>query len=282
MLGLLLFLREALRAGNALTESFYFPNAFFLVIAALLSSFAYLFQILCWNMIMQYLGIPLSLRQSIQGYPITFLPRYIPGSIWGYWSRNEWLKEHYGISYTESSLASALEVGLLVLTAILLSAGGTLFHSSGPEVLTTGLIFGGALILIWLGIPLLRSGMKRTFLNLKYWYGASALSTILLCLHGGTLYLVSLAASPTASLDLVGAIYATSLSWLLGFVCIFVPAGIGVREMALSSLLVARFSFLSGTASLIAVSFRFLLILSETEWIIIALILSGQKGWKRV
>lgn len=283
VLGLLLFLREILRVGSSLTrKSFYFPDVWFLLAAILLNASTYFIQILSWNMIMRYLGVSVSLRQSIQGYPLTFLPRYIPGGIWGYWSRSEWLKESYGINYTDSFMASALETTLLALTAILLAVGGGSFFLSGIKRTVAGVIAGSLLILIGCGIPQSMSRIRRgvsQFTSSGYWYGAAALSLILVCLHGGTLYLIGLAIQPDSSLDLIGATYVMSLSWFLGFVFMFIPAGIGIRETALSSLLISRFGFLAGQASLVAITFRFLLILTEVEWLAVALVLRGPTRW---
>jgi uncharacterized membrane protein YbhN (UPF0104 family) len=100
---------------------------------------------------------------------------------------------------------------------------------------------------------------------------AVALSVLLLYLHGSTVYLTSLAVWPASSINLIGATYITSLAIFLGFVFIFVPAGIGVREAVLSSALVNRFGIPPEQASLIAIAFRFWVILAEVEWIVVGL-----------
>src|SRR5690349_17968445 len=37
-----------------------------------------------WLLIMRQLGAALTWQQALAGYSLAFLPRYIPGSIWGY------------------------------------------------------------------------------------------------------------------------------------------------------------------------------------------------------
>lgn len=281
VLGLCLFLREILRTGNILTaRSFNFPNLSLLLLAVLLNVPAYLFQILSWNMIMRHLGVPLSIRQSIQGYPLAFLARYIPGSIWGYWSRSEWLKESYDVSYAISLLASVLEVVLFLLAAVSITMFGVSFQLPGPMRTMARLTAGILMVSTGIGIPRLtrrkRGGLPQIIYGNKYWYKAVVFAGILLCLHGGTLFLTSQAIWPTSSLDLMGAIYATSLSWLLGFVLIFIPAGIGIRETALSSLLTRSFGFPDGLASLAAVTFRFVLVLTEAGWLLVGLLLMSR------
>ncbi|MEM2001786.1 MAG: lysylphosphatidylglycerol synthase transmembrane domain-containing protein [Candidatus Bathyarchaeia archaeon] len=280
-MGLFLFLRETLRTASLLTaKSFYSLNLPLLLLAVLLSVPAYFFQILSWNMIMRYLGVSLSMRQSIQGYPLTFLARYIPGSIWGYWSRSEWLRESCNISYVTSLSASVLEVVLFLLAAASITIFGVSFQLSGLMRTTARLTTGILIILTGLGIPWISHRMggclpQAAYNNNKYWYQAVVFAGVPLCLHGGTLFLISKAIWTTSSLDSMGAVYATSLSWLLGFVLIFIPAGIGVRETALSYLLIKYFGFPTGLASLAAVTFRFVQVLTEAEWLLLGLLLTS-------
>jgi len=279
-LGFLLFMREIWRVSNLLVEkSLYFPRTGYLLLlgASLVSASAYFVQILSWDMIMRYIGVPLSPRHAVQGYPITFLPRYIPGSIWGYWSRSEWLKESHSISYADSFLASSLEIILFALTALSLVTSGVAFYSSGVKRVVLGSISGGLIVLMGLGIPRLifkirqQPSYQQTAPCIHSWYMAVALSVLLLYLHGSTVYLTSLAVWPASSINLIGATYITSLAIFLGFVFIFVPAGIGVREAVLSSALVNRFGIPPEQASLIAIAFRFWVILAEVEWIVVGL-----------
>lgn len=285
-LGFLLFMREIWRVGGLLIERrLYFPGTGYLLLgASLVSASAYFVQILSWNMIMRYIGVPLSPRHAVEGYPITFLPRYIPGSIWGYWSRSEWLKESYSISYADSFLASSLEIALFALTALFLVTSGMAFYSSGVKRVVLGSISGGLIILMGEGIPRLIFKIRQhpsyqIAPCIRSWYMAVALSVLLLYLHGSTVYLTSLAVWPASPIDLIGATYITSLAIFLGFVCIFVPAGIGVREVILSSALVNRFGLPPEQASLIAIAFRFWVILAEMEWIVVGLISYRHVWW---
>jgi len=287
-LGFLLFIREIWQVGGLLIEErLYFPGTSYLLLgASLVSASAYFVQILSWNMIMRYLGVQLNLRHAVQGYPITFLPRYIPGSIWGYWSRSEWLKESYSISYADSVLASSLEITLFALTALSLVTSGMAFYSSGVKRVVLGGISVGLIVLMGLGIPRLIFKVRQqpsyqTAPCIRSWYMAVALSVLLLYLHGSTVYLTSLAVWPASPIDLIGATYITSLALFLGFVCIFVPAGIGVREVVLSSAFVNCFGLPPEQASLIAIAFRFWVILAEMEWIVVGLVSYRHVWWRK-
>ena len=67
-------------------------------------------QMLAWRTLMQGLGVSLGKREVLRGYMLSFLPRYIPGSVWGYLGRNEWFFQEYAVSYAASNLGSILEI----------------------------------------------------------------------------------------------------------------------------------------------------------------------------
>ena len=71
-----------------------------------------------WGAIMASQGVVLRPAAIVQGYLLSFLPRYIPGSVWGYLSRNEWLARYHGVGYGVATLTSFMEAGLLLLTAV--------------------------------------------------------------------------------------------------------------------------------------------------------------------
>ena len=45
---------------------------------------AIFFQILAWFSLMQENQVKINLISTLRGYSLSFLPRYLPGSIWGY------------------------------------------------------------------------------------------------------------------------------------------------------------------------------------------------------
>ncbi|WP_322509605.1 hypothetical protein, partial [Anaerolinea sp.] len=54
-------------------------------------------QIFIWKQILNAMEIPLEYLQIAKGYTLSLIPRYIPGSVWGYLNRSEWLNEQYHV-----------------------------------------------------------------------------------------------------------------------------------------------------------------------------------------
>jgi glycosyltransferase 2 family protein len=260
---------------------------------------AYFVQMAAWALIMRALRAPLAPQAVLEGYALAFLPRYIPGSVWGYLSRGEWLAQRHGVGYGVSTTASLLEAAMLVATATLV---GALFWLptlwQGP-LLPVGIVVAGALALwlLWQVMPWLarrftnKSGEMlpaprpswrlfgaTTLLYLAFWaLQGIALVAIAHALCGG----MALAPFPT--------IAAAALAWAIGFLILFVPAGLGVREWTLSALLVA-FTAIDpaidpgidpGQATLLAVVSRFGLIVAELIVLAIGLHAQILHRWQR-
>ena len=51
---------------------------------------AYLLIMVAWQRFMYSVGVSMRMGAIVEGYALSFLPRYIPGTIWGYASRSEW------------------------------------------------------------------------------------------------------------------------------------------------------------------------------------------------
>ena len=76
----------------------------------------FLQQVCAGVLLMRSLNIELPIHKARYIYSLSFLARYIPGSIWGYLSRSEWLLHDYQVSYASSNYGSILEVALAVST----------------------------------------------------------------------------------------------------------------------------------------------------------------------
>jgi hypothetical protein len=259
---------------------------------------AYFVQMVAWALIMRSLQAPLAPGAVLKGYAISFLPRYIPGTVWGYLSRNEWLAQTYGIGYAVSTVASLLEASMLLVTAIAL---GTFYWVDAPwklPVAGLGIVATG---LTWLVVPWLasrlskqrlqveanasqrwRPGLLILLLYLLFWViqgGAILYVGATLCANSSTgLSESGLLESGLLDIGLLEGMAAVGLSWALGFVILFVPAGLGIREWSLSTLLIIFSGIEPGQAAMIAVISRVALICAE----IVVLLLGVQsyiRGW---
>jgi uncharacterized membrane protein YbhN (UPF0104 family) len=74
---------------------------------------------------------------------------------------------------------------------------------------------------------------------------------------------------------------AAAIAWALGFVIIFVPAGLGVREWTLGALLVAFATLQPGQATLLAVTSRLGLIVAEVAVLLFGLHAQIAAWWHR-
>jgi hypothetical protein len=281
-LGLALLAQQAWQGYQALQQA----QACVLRPAFLLSGLglyvvAYFVQMAAWALIMRALHAPLAPRAVVEGYALSFLPRYIPGSVWGYLSRNEWLAQTHQVSYSVSTIASLLEAALLLVTAAALGALywlPTQLDFPLIELAIAALALVGSW-LVWHYLPWLARRLFRqaSAVNTQHpqtlpLWGATIL--LYLCfwlLQGGALIAIAATLCGTFTPGLFAASAAFAVAWGIGFLIIFVPAGVGVREWTLGALLVAFAALQPGQATLLAVISRLGLIVAELLVLVIGL-----------
>lgn len=195
-----------------------------------------------WMIISRDLGAATPPRKLAAAWFASQLGRYIPGKIWLFAGRIGFLKSE-GLSMARAAaaavwevLASFAAVGLVAMPAVLL-AGGDL-----PSSLRTASLAASAALLL---LPLLTQVQRLAF-RLK---GAGDFT--------GVRFLTSLRAvgAYAASWVLRGlsvwlwitgmglpvrgfwsAVASAPLSWLAGYIVVFVPGGIGIREAATAAM----------------------------------------------
>ncbi|WP_322806519.1 lysylphosphatidylglycerol synthase domain-containing protein [Thermanaerothrix sp.] len=245
------------------------------------------FQIINWILILKGMKITISLESCIKNYRLSFIARYIPGSIWGYLSRSEWLYRSYGISYRISSWASLIEIIIPLLAAIMVII---LYASTlAPRWLVSFFFLGSILapMIIWRLMDFLRKRITwpltysedRFYFPLRYWLTCVVIFLINWGLSGLMVYTLIFSLNPAftslnfflAIRDWFKATFAFAVSWMIGFLVLFVPAGMGVREAALQNLLRYVFGLPYEQALIISVWSRLILLLSEGLWLIIGL-----------
>ena len=99
--------------------------------------------------------------------------------------------------------------------------------------------------------------------------------------HGLTILTALQAVGTAATLTLPAATFAFCASWMVGFAAILVPAGLGVRELTLSTLLQRMTSISSGDASLVAVITRLGIVAAELTFLLVAAALAGLDHWRK-
>ncbi len=234
------------------------------------------FQMVAWRAIMRYLCVALTLRETTEGFMISFLPRYIPGTVWGYLSRSQWLLDDHGVGYPLSLTGSVLEAAAILVTAIACVGvtGGPLLGEPWRHVAPVG-----SIILMCLAVflaPRFVEWAGRRFRRLAFpsapqpgaWVAALALTVPLWLSYAASVYWVARAVAPGSGIDLRVSALAASASWAVGFLILFVPSGIGVREAVMSAVLVQAAGLPVAMGGLVAVISRLAMVLAELAWVL--------------
>lgn len=199
-----------------------------------------------WHLVLRALDEHVPARESVRIWMISSLTRYIPGAIWPYASRVE-LSRRQGLAPAAVTISLYLET--LLLMASSLAAGIPAFAAS------TDLPFGPVhVVILWLALGLLMHPAVLRLLHrlpgrLGVAFAAVALPSAgrlfglylyyvgFWVVFGATFALLALALQPMPASALAVAGSAFALAFCVGFVVVFVPGGIGLRESVLFVLL---------------------------------------------
>lgn len=261
------------------------PSA--VVLAFACSLLVYAAQMIAWKLTLHYLDVDLGLPAIFEGFQLSFLPRYIPGSVWGYLSRSQWLEQVHGVGYGTSLTGSLLELAVQALTAAVvgLACLGTIAGGAWRWLLLAGA--GAALACTWFAAPRLvlllgRRNTREPAIRTRaasVWGWVVVVNLLLRILYGLSFWGVVLAIAPAAAVGAARAVAASNLAWLLGFIIPIVPTGIGVREWAVARLLTEPALLTVAHANLTAVMFRFIVILTELIWLGVGMALYARR-WR--
>jgi len=292
ILGLGLFIKQLLESVIKFTNSGPHPvNLYFIVLAIIMMVVIYMVQVRLWMSAMKSIGCVITLRNAIKGYWITFLPRYIPGGIWGYLGRNDWLYRELNIASAFSNSGSLIEI-LMVVTGALFVLIVTTWKSIN---LPLGLLFGLSSIFL-IGYILSKAArlVKKTdhkyllkFLNLpgvtinfRHYLIGNIYSVINWIFYGCSIYFLLLGFSIENSHSMIYSIGLLSqvftISWLIGFFIIVIPGGLGIRELVLTALLTSIVGVNAEISNTTAVTLRLITLIVELFWILFALFLPSR------
>lgn len=226
-----------------------------------------------WVVILKRFGINVGYAKLISIWLITLPSRYIPGSVWQYLGRIE-VARHAGIPGLTTTtsllyetifcLISGLLIGLFSLFFLNLSNLNYLYWVFSLPLLAV-MIHPNVLrrfVLLIAKITKQKIKLDMTPLNNVDILFVIPLFILNFMING--LALTLLVSSFGVQVDATSYLMYSgffAISWVLGFVSIFSPGGIGVTEASLAYLM--SFSMPFSLASLIALSYRFMLLLSE-------------------
>lgn len=208
-------------------------------------------------MVLRWLMAGLTLWQIFSIYFISQLPKYLPGGVWAFPGR-VLLYQRAGLAGRISLYAVVREVGALFLGAALVGASGML---AGLELtpalqwaIGAGALASAAILVAvqfpafwrWLGEirlvnlkPLMRfMPVDDHYRGLGWFLPSLAASVVFWLAMGLPFRWLAMAVNPAAaSLNWLQHAAVFALAWAAGFVVIFAPAGLGIRESALTLLL---------------------------------------------
>lgn len=210
-----------------------------------------------WHQVLKALGYDLSARRTIQVWLLSSLSRYVPGGVWSYASRVT-LANAEGVTVAAASVSLYLETLLLMISSL---AIGLIAVAYGVGISISPIV----LIVSWVGLGLLLHPkavalLKRlpgrmgdalrnvSFPGQRRTAGLFAYYLVFWILFGAVFLCFVSATHPVPYQDWVPVGASIALGFFVGFVVIFVPGGIGVRE---SILYLALLPFLPAPVSLV-------------------------------
>lgn len=227
-----------------------------------------------WHILLNKLNFPISFKKSLYIFIISNAGRYIPGSIWQYIGRVELGKKEASIPREINVLSLVLEIFILVNAALIVSLLAVPFIYSKIDNNYFWLLLAPfSLILMH---PLVARNIIKTIAKFTGRDIGSSLASIRFTaifsvlpffilnflLNGLAIFFLTEAVYPEVSLlDLVFFTGVFAFSWVVGFVSIIAPAGLGVTDLLLAYLLSLVMPL--PLASTIALSYRVFLTLAE-------------------
>lgn len=258
-----------------------------LLIAIFLAIVITWMQMMGWRWLMVGLNTRLSWNDVLQGYVLSFIPRYIPGSVWGYITRAEWLNKTFGVSYGLTNLGSVLEMVFILLANVAWIITGWISTLWGRILFIILPLLAAWICGVGIRWPGVKKILARIFgaeaagavegISLRRWVFITAWMILFWGLQGLSFQMVIWSVSdPVQALrwsldEFWVAASSYNLAWFVGFIILFVPAGLGLRETVLTELIETRLKHASGMASVVSILFRVVLALGEAFWAVVAL-----------
>jgi uncharacterized membrane protein YbhN (UPF0104 family) len=209
-----------------------------------------------WHQMLKRCGYPLPVHQLFRIYFLSGVARYLPGGFWHFGGRIVWLNQ-LSVPLKASTQTVLAEQASVLWVALVSSMFFVFVHTlqgSLRQVLLGLMCFllliAASVVLTWTlkvadhkGHNHQVQSFKQIALYLVFW----------LC-YGISIYILIIALEyPIRQIEPFRIIGYASLSWAVGYLVIFVPGGVGVREGVLTVLLSALLPFpIAGTIALLA------------------------------
>ncbi len=201
-----------------------------------------------WQKILSNLGEKVLYKYSLAITGISILGKYLPGKVWYALGRVYFVKK-LGVGEANGFLSMALETGLLLLSSLIVFLLSPLIYNFAA--MKHYLFFTIILTIIFIValhpyfankiLKFISKLLKHPLGEFKYSFSSMLFLTLLYGLawviYGIGFFLLIRSFYPVNLGNLVDLIGAFAISWNLGFVALFAPAGLGIREGILTLLL---------------------------------------------
>jgi uncharacterized membrane protein YbhN (UPF0104 family) len=229
---------------------------------------------LAWRALLADLGSPLPLPTAIRVMFIGQLGKYVPGAVWAVAAQVE-LARDYDVPRRRSATASLVAMATTLVVG-LVAAGVTLPLTSGNAVRHYWWVlaitpFAVACLyppIIKFGLDLVLKVARRPPLEKSVSLGGMARAlgwtTLGWLCYGAQAWLLIREFAGHGGHVLALSLGAYALAWSVGFLIIFIPGGIGAREIALIAVLAPVMS--SASALVVALASRVVTTVGDLVW----------------
>lgn len=246
------------------------PSPAPLVGGALLLAGYFIFRAALWYTLTQPLSPRPRFTVATRIWFLTEFSRYLPGNVWSFLGRSGAMKAEGVVLRSTAAILIREALTIVATAAVLLPvlvrfAGGDAspFRTTADFVGALGGVLAVGLLAPVRGwkdgaLPRFRSRAISVLLGFAAW-GAFGLGSafVLVAFH-----------APVGIAELV---FISVSSWLIGYVSLITPSGLGVREAAIQGYLHIGSGVATGVASAFALSSRVVLILVEVVLVLLAL-----------
>jgi len=220
-----------------------------------------------WATILKHRDHRVSTTRALSWYFTGQLGKYVPGGIWAVVGRAE-MAVRGGTQRSDAYVSTGVSMMTTYLASAVVICAGSLLSWTYP-IVGISLLIGGVFGLALYAQPSIHSAVLR--LSMKFLPNGIVLAPwkVLLrytALHTPAWILMSLSTSITAAafgaqISITEMFFYTATSWLIGFVAIGVPGGIGVRESVFTALATPTIG--APLAVSIALASRFVFIIAD-------------------
>lgn len=217
-----------------------------IIISLLFCSAGWVALINAYRILLNGLGCKNSFGKLGVSYLKGNLARYIPGGVWGYTMR---YNESVELNIPRDKVLYSLlfEIGAIIITGLVVSVGTLPIPSPAREIIVTTLLILAIIIttkyanniVIFIGSKLKRLPTNASGYDLSGRYLILVSLNYLLFWFFWGYAVVAIGHGFNLNLNMWSTTSSFALSYLMGYLAIFIPSGLGVREGVLVSRLIS-------------------------------------------